>query len=294
LDIQGELEALDGCRRVGAEYPYTHGYVLPEGGFVGFAVEGSRVGRLRVDMNPSKDAGVVMDVVERAQGRRPTRVDVAVDYPGLDVGDFMPMRDRVKVMTFRGRGGAVESFQLGMRSSKIVHRVYDKAKEQGLGGLLMRCEAQRRLGPTDGAVFCLDREVFDKLAVYQRGPVDGLSITERAMLGHLMRNPDEMGELGKNARQKYKALMASEAKQLDPTPGDVFRSRYQALQDQLWSMMDETQQWGRQGSCAIPVGYASLISDADGMPSRLHKIYYRAFHAGQEDPSGTSDESTCP
>jgi len=276
-----EIEAFceDNGKRVGAEYPYTHGYVLGEGGFVGFAVPGPDRSPLRLDYNPNKDAGAIDEVRERLSTLRPTRLDYAVDYFGELVSDWMPLRDRVKTMTVRRGGGIVETYQLGMRSSRLQHVVYDKRRDaerkrepvpHGWEGELMRAEARVRFGPGDA--IAVPDDAFDKLSLVSRSAVPGLPIENRAMLEYLMAHPEEIGELSKNTRKKYKALMGSECATIAPTPGEVFQGSTEALRAQLFGICDTSARWGRQQGLRVSDGYDSLLSTVHRIGSTLHKI----------------------
>lgn len=236
----GVREAVDVCRcyaeaTMPGKYPYGSAFQLSGGGHVSFARESADVPLVRVDINPNKldpDAPV-RRVLALMFDTRCTRLDVAVDYLGSRVGEWVPVGRSGKRFTVAARNGAVETQMLGARSSARQLVVYDKvadckAKKEPLpwewDGDIMRVEARQRLKPSEGSSV-LAPDMMDDVSLVGRGAqYAGLEIVDRALLEYLARHPDEWSSLSRSQRRRLDGLKDFGGVCLDPKPGEVYRA----------------------------------------------------------------------
>lgn len=211
-----------------------------------FAREGTAVPLVRVDINPNKlpaDAPV-RQVLALMCDTRCTRLDVAVDYLGERVGQWVPVGRSGKRFTVQARGGAVETQMLGARSSARQLVVYDKvadcrAKKEELpwdwSGDAMRVEARQRLSPAE-ASSVLAPDMMDDVSLVGRGAsYAGLPLVDRAVLEYLARNPDEWSSLSRQQRRRLDGLKECSGVSLDPPPREVYREGLPALREAYYA-----------------------------------------------------------
>lgn len=232
---------------IGAKYPYQYAYQLQGGGHVSVAREGTKVPVLRVDLNPNKldpDAPV-RSIVDRMLDTRITRCDVAIDYFGRDVGDFIPVGRSGKRFSVSARSGAIQTQMIGARSAARQLVVYDKiadcrAKREPLpwdfDGSVMRVEARERIRPADGSTV-LAPDLVDDVQLLTRGGGD-VAIKDRALIDYLARNPDEWGDLSPYMRRRLRNLGSVRGSStLQPSPAEVYRGSRSLLLDQYFSVV---------------------------------------------------------
>ena len=249
----GLKEAVDVCRcysevMTAGKYPYGSAFQLSGGGHVSFARENSGVPLVRVDINPNKldRAAPVRRVLGLMSDTRCTRLDVAVDYLGHRVGEWVPVGRSGKRFTVAARSGAVETQMLGARSSARQLVVYDKvadckAKKEALPwdwtGDVMRVEARQRLKPADGSSV-LSPDMMDDVSLVGRGAeYCGLAIEDRAMMEYLARHPDEWSALSRSQRRRLDTLKDYGGVCLDPSAAEVYRSGLPDLRDRYFDVI---------------------------------------------------------
>jgi hypothetical protein len=250
----GLREAVDVCRcyaevMTPGKYPYGSAFQLSGGGHVSFARESSGVPLVRVDINPNKlEAAVpVRRVLGLMCDTRCTRLDVAVDYLGHRVGEWVPVGRSGKRFTVAARNGAVETQMLGARSSARQLVVYDKAadckaKKEELPwdwtGDVMRVEARQRLKPADGSSV-LSPGMMDDVSLIGRGAEwsSVLAIADRAMLEYLGRHPDEWSALSRSQRRRLDTFKDSSGVTLDPSAGEVYRAGLSDLRERYFDTL---------------------------------------------------------
>ncbi|MRR13397.1 hypothetical protein EG835_13295, partial [bacterium] len=112
------------------KYPYGSAWMLSGGGHVSLALRDTAVPLVRVDFNPNKvSGGPIPLLLAQMFDTRCTRLDVAVDYPGEDIGAYRPVGRAGKRFSVESRAGAVETMMVGARSSARQLVVYDKVAD---------------------------------------------------------------------------------------------------------------------------------------------------------------------
>jgi len=249
----GLKEAVDVCQSYSestmvGKYPYGSAFQLSGGGHVSFARTGTAVPLVRVDVNPNKvdpDAPV-RRVLGLMFDTRCTRLDVAVDYLGSRVGEWVPVGRSGKRFTVAARGGAIETQMLGARSSARQLVVYDKvadckAKKEPVPwdwtGDIMRVEARQRLKPADGSSV-LSPDMMDDVSLVGRGAeYAGLPVEDRAMMEYLARHPDEWSALSRSQRRRLDGLKDFGGVCLDPSAAEVYRAGLPDLRDRYFDVI---------------------------------------------------------
>lgn len=249
----GLKEAVDVCQcyaeqMMPGKYPYGSAFQLVGGGHVSFSRVSAGVPLVRVDINPNKlsPGAPVRRVLASMFDIRCTRLDVAVDYPGSRVGEWVPVGRTGKRFTVAARSGAVETQMLGARSSARQLVVYDKVadckakKEEvpwGWTGDMMRVEARQRLKPVDGSSV-LSPDMMDDVSLVGRGAsYAGLAISDRAMLEYLARHPDEWSALSRAQKRRLDGLKAFGGVCLDPAAGEVYRDALPDLRERYYDVV---------------------------------------------------------
>lgn len=221
------------CHSLGGEYrrgkyPYDTAYSLPDGGYLATARDGAAVPRFRLEFNPAHELEETASIARLFEDARLTRVDYAVDYDGVDLNDYIYERPGVKREEIRGRSGRLETLYLGRKSSAVMLRVYDKAKEAGLDSDRLRTEAQCRYRP-DGA---LDPGVFDRLTVRPRvWSADCDLRTEQRVVWALNTPGWEQRVRDTRARRRLTEVLNAHVGVLEPQPCDVLRERWSEVAD---------------------------------------------------------------
>jgi Putative phage replication protein RstA len=214
-------------------------YSLPDGSHVSWAflnIDGRSVpedGELRVELNPNRTDGRALEVVGRMTDQHVTRADVAIDYEGETPGEWQFFKARSKSMRVQGTDRAVETYQLGMRGSKLHFVAYDKARELGLlDEKLMRIEARARREKAE-----LPRDLFKGLVVTPTEIPAGLDVRTKANLALAIHYPESVGELDKRAQGKVRELLQTVLVPLDPAPADVYLDAWPRLVQDLHGLM---------------------------------------------------------
>lgn len=229
-DLLGSLkdrEVLTGDeapKQVGVPFGYWDG--LQAGG-VHFAW-GDPDGSLppaRIEFNPNTvrhETLAALDLLKRGS-LRVTRVDVALDYDGADLGAYRWLMPRLKQVRWASADGDPETQYLGSQKSLRSFRIYDKAKEQKIKGEeWWRCELQQRYRlsiPHE----VLDPTHFDQLEAYRVPDLD-LPVNERLRVFYVC-NGGDLSIFDKGTKRRILELVRDRGDRLDPTPADVYRDR---------------------------------------------------------------------
>lgn len=213
---------------------------------------------VRIEYNPNKvDAWALSLVYSGLKNIRPTRFDVALDYPGVQLGEWSFRRKGTKAAYFTARGGEPEGFYLGSPSSLVVFRTYDKLREliaktkkasrdaeevrlnQMLPTGLARVECVSRLRPAYKdrcATESMPLDLFDRLdAVRRFVPYDGLTPYECGLLALYHYEPDVLRSLHKDPRSRARELALQRCGSLAPGPAEAYRARRADLKE--WALM---------------------------------------------------------
>jgi len=161
---------------------------------------------------------------------RMTRIDIAIDYFGVTKFEELYWHDltnRRKRIIYLSPSGVLETLYIGSGGSEKRFRIYDKAKEQDdySRGKWWRVEVQIRSEELE------DNPFQDIKATWKQA--EGLSITEKALLNYLIQYPDEIGQLSKNARTKYKRLMQEKCREFSPQPYEVYEKEKARIKNEL-------------------------------------------------------------
>lgn len=184
----------------------------------------------RLEWNPNKATpGVLAWFMESP---RATRLDVAVDYEGIELDDFTYRRPNVSAARFWDRGSESTGVNLGRRGSPRYCVVYDKAKELGRTDLTMtRFEMRSQLRPADQL---LSEKLFDGVQAFRSEIPKSLSPQQAAYLALLHHCPEHFAQLDKRTRKTYLDLADRTCGQLSPHPAEVYLDR----RDELLGMAD--------------------------------------------------------
>lgn len=230
----------------------------------------------RCEFNPNKvrseDLRLVMEGSHRV---RATRYDVAIDYPGVQLGEWSFRRIGTKGAYFHSRGGEPEGYYLGSLQSSKVFRVYDKMREiiagarkgerdvmrEVLSGVLptglARVEVVQRLRPgfrDREATPVLPPELFDGLAVTRAVvPTEGLSPYECGLLALYHHEPTVLACLDKRANKRARELALTRCGEIWPAPRDAFNGAREELLDMAADL--------RSG---LPVRRATIYRECEG------------------------------
>ena len=204
--------------------------------------------RGRLELNPNKLTERSLALLRRFRVDHPTRADVALDYPGVRVGDYWWHRPRVKAHEWRGSEG-VESLYLGSVASERYLRVYNKAEELGVGGDLTRCEAVGR------GRHVLSKSLFDGLVVRAKEIPSGLSLSDVRRLCVVLHEPDALQRMSAPTRRAYRRAAERIQLPLSPSPQEVYDDR----RGELVGMLDSLSE-------GEPVRVAAVYADQVNAP----------------------------
>lgn len=198
--------------RTHAKFPYRYGWQCSDGTYIQWGDENKKGKPIRIEFNPNRcDLKELRKILTRCKYPELTRCDLTFDFD-IDFSDavFIDFRYR-KSNEWRDGTGRLETHYFGCGDPMLI-RVYDKAKEQkdDSGGVWWRVEAELRKSFLE----CYNQ--YNELA----DPFEGVCIKipdtsqiddfqTRAIVDYLMRNPNEIGNLSKNSRTKYKKILAT-------------------------------------------------------------------------------------
>lgn len=217
----------------------------------------------RLEWNPNRvDPGPLVWWFDKP---RATRLDVALDYPGVDLEDFTFSRPRCSASRFYDAAARSEGVMLGRRRSDRHIVVYDKAAELGLENtVLTRFEMRKRIKPADAP---LPDDLFAGVSATRRRIPSGVPTREAAYLSLMIHEPEVFRRCDRDTRKKYAVLALSLCGELSPSPESVYLSRHSDLKEWHHAMLAGT----RPPICKVyreaaekEVGAGGSSSDAPG------------------------------
>jgi hypothetical protein len=217
---------------------YHYNYLCIDGAFVQVTHHSASSLQIRLEFNPNRyktksGERALMSILRCITDPETSRVDTAIDFYGEDFAlyQFHDFKNRKKQVIY-SRSGRPETIYLGARSSDEQIRIYDKGVEQKIGhqALWWRVESQVRKEKARA----IEYNPFEKVLATKEKEIEDYDISTRAMLEYLRSKPERMAELSKNARTKYKQLIAAlgEPFKLD------FSTLYEQKKDDLLRQVD--------------------------------------------------------
>lgn len=222
-----------------AKFPYKYNIYTTSRTVLQLAEKSSPVQPVRIEFNPNdKDqlatGTFLLSLMKR---KRPTRIDYALDYKGIDLSDWLMATTRARsTCSFNSSSGKLETLYLGSKDSDDRYRIYNKAKEQKIDDLdWWRIEQQHRLKPDQTWQLLLP---FDDL--YLVKPNKHLATQDRLVLDGLHRNPEYWGNLTRRIREKYRSLVKDPVMtRLDPWPQTAYFDKAQPIINQLTEFLKD-------------------------------------------------------
>lgn len=219
-----------------AKFPYRHNLYNPHGVTLQLAEMKAHVPAVRIEWNPTNQDmdTFARSILKHTRDRRPSRLDIALDYFDADLSDFiMTTKTARKTTAYYAESGRLETLYLGGRDCSEKYRIYDKAKEQGISDLLWwRIEKQLRISNQDPWQFKMPNLLDD---LYITRPSGSLEPRDRLVLDGLHRNPEIMGMFTRDLRNRYRRMIkdADLCTPLDPMPRDVYLDQLQGMVNQI-------------------------------------------------------------
>lgn len=237
-----------------AKFPYDYTFYMQDGSVLQLGSPTGDVRPLRYDFNPNKweqksmKDSHLMSILRLMKNVSPTRIDVAIDIVGEDLGrfDWRDMRARKREVHTDGVG-RVETIYIGSERSEERLRIYNKKKERQDKGFeyevnhehWWRVEAQMR---SEAANNYLEINPFKDVLLTRKwlmdkdGEIlDHYDVRTKAMLYYLQQFPDAITELAPNSRTKYKQMLAALSPQVSE---DSFAQMYEDSKDQVREVVD--------------------------------------------------------
>lgn len=228
-------------------FMYQHNFKFGDGSFFQYG-EFQNEHTCRLEFNPNKcDWKIIYNIIKRVKYPKLTRMDIAVDYKGIDLSEY-----KIDMLTARtqefffSRSGKLETQYIGSRSSDNFVRIYDKAKEQNKH---MKKEEEEEIQiaydwwRVEAVIKDFQHDKFGNiinepfpLLIQERkeNNPEQLKIAEKAMLFYLEHNPSEWEKLSPNSKRKYKNMSFSyEYRELEIQPYQVYEKEKQALFNQV-------------------------------------------------------------
>jgi len=195
---------------------YDWTYQLVAGGIV---ETGSRQGEklIRLEFNPNKLVSeehkeMIHSLIACMKYVRVSRFDVAIDLRNVDMNDYVVIDDKSrKYNKWYDGSGRMETHYIGGSNSDLRIRIYDKAKERETEGIKVkgswwRIEAQIRGKLAEN--YKLFNPFEDITLVLENANLEHIeSLKEKVFIKHLLSNPNDLNELSKNTRLKYKKIL---------------------------------------------------------------------------------------
>ncbi|MGB9660581.1 MAG: hypothetical protein ACPL5F_01005 [Moorellaceae bacterium] len=158
----------------------------------------------RVEFNPNKcDLEFVTDFIrEYMKDKEITRLDIAIDYEGVDISNYLIWTER-RVSSSWNYGKKLESVYIGSRSSERFYRIYDKRlevlEEEGrdIGIDIMRCE---------GVVRRIEQKLDDLFRGIKLYRVN--DIEDKGLLLLALYYPGELNMLSRYKRNKLEQMLS--------------------------------------------------------------------------------------
>ena len=167
---------------------------------------------MRFDFNPNniiseEHLNLIQSLIGCMKYVKFSRIDIAFDFMDIDINNYTIIDDLSrKTNTWNSGDGTMETRYIGAPTSDLRIRIYDKALEQGINGKWWRVEAQLR---KEFAENYKHFNPFDSITLVNKSiEIKGVdSLKERVFIKHLLENPNDLNELAKNTRLKYKKIL---------------------------------------------------------------------------------------
>lgn len=208
--------------------------------------------KVRIDFNPNTaNMKEIEDILSRLKYPHLTRLDIAVDYFGIDLSHIeWTSSKRRKRNEWYSAKGALETLYIGAPSSDKRYRIYnkllerlEKGEERDIRAMdgHWRIEVQKRFKESDNILDPTEyllHDLFDIRPVSKHVDLSHIEKTmERLVVSTLIEKPHELMNLSKNARPKYKKMIkeAQEraGKVLDIEPHEVYEKEKSRLAEEL-------------------------------------------------------------
>lgn len=197
--------------RYRAPYPYEWRFELLGGGLLEIGSLKTQ-SDIRLDFNPNsikteRHKEMLKSLIAIMKYAKPTRIDIAMDIDDIDINDYAIV-DRLarKTNLWLSGVGKLETYYIGAPTSDLRIRIYNKALEQGQEGKKWRIESQlRREFAENYSKF----NPFDDITLVPKS-VDLSKIKgfkEKVFIRHLLNNVNDLGQLQKDTRSKYKKIL---------------------------------------------------------------------------------------
>lgn len=225
-----------------AKFPYRRAFKCIDGIYISTKdTLADQIPPFRLDFNPWKKSDDVvrelrriLSIVERP---RVTRLDVAIDYIGVDLSMVEWMEDRSrKRQELRSSSRRLETLYLGSLKSNNLLRIYDKGLESEKDFPWWRVEAQMRI---EKGCQVWAKNPFSGLHGSARAAPPGGRMQEIAMIELLRSHPEYLSDLEPHLRAKYKKRLLEGVDEcpVEPSPADVFEKEKASLQGQVAEWM---------------------------------------------------------
>lgn len=218
----GEIN--NNVRRIRAKFPYEWSYIVSNSIFVQESNAKDRT-NVRIEFNPNnideQEEKLLFNYLSCIKYAKLSRLDIAIDLGNIDINDLdIVDPNNRKHHVYYDKKGKIESYYIGTRNSDLFFRIYDKALEQNSKMRKVKKEYKNwwRIEAQLSGDFLAHADykqmkipnVFDTIKLYKKENIlkDITDIRERAMLHYLIEHPNELAELNKNTRTKYKKKIA--------------------------------------------------------------------------------------
>lgn len=196
----------------------------------------------RLEFNPNKvvteeQKELIQTLINCMKYVEPSRVDVAIDIRGVDMNDYVIIDDKSRKRHYYVDGvGRMETTYIGL--GDLVLRIYDKAKEREKEGIEVK-----------GSWWRIESQLRGKLVKHYKyfNPYEDITLVpknaklehiksfkERVFINHLLENPNDLSQLAKNTRYKYKKILKELA---DSNSTIDFKSIYEEYKSEInWTL----------------------------------------------------------
>lgn len=235
-------------------YGFRHSYHCQKGELIEM---GDR-GRVRLDFNPNKaNMEQIEDILSRLKYPHLTRLDIAVDYFGIDLSKVEWIsKKRRKRNIWKDENGILETLYIGAPSSEKRFRIYNKALERLEKGEERdpravnghwRVEVQKRYKESDNILDPKEYFLPDLFDIRPYSSNLDLSfikdVKERIMITGILADNSLLNELHRNTRPKYKKLIQEAreraGKVLEIEPHEIYEKEKSLLADQLTDLLSK-------------------------------------------------------
>lgn len=250
------------------DFNYKYSYKLLNNlGLIQIAENNTHVAPIRYEFNPKHmDAPMRMkickEILSWISSKKLNRIDIAIDL-GIDLKDYKIHDEKLRQsVEYYKKDKVLETYYIGSRQSDLHFRFYNKQTEHNKKEMELKRQYERQgdeyepelidfdlwrfeveMKGDDAKLFLKEtkRNPFEGIRVYKEGfDLSHLKITERAMVSYLLEKPQEINELGKEAKAKYRKIMSGcidKTEEIDLK--DVFEQKKSEISYQLNSLVEQ-------------------------------------------------------